>query len=481
MDQITQPNAPVQPTPSKPLVESEQLEAAMLNRLLSDNHAPLQVMHLLTDECFIDPMHHSLFRAISELYAAGVEISIVSVTEQLRNTVTAERTAEIISRTAESIFGGRDEPLDAGVMALRLLEYAKRRKLTDVALKVNRLLTDMTYSTEEGTADVQRLFDEIMMGSQDSTVSLSEVLDEVRQIADDNQSDLTRHSGIFCGLPEIDQLGGLPKDGLVIIGAKTSHGKTTVAINLAVYALLQGHKIGCFSIEMTKQRVASRIVSMRSGVNSNSLMRLQLPADELERTHLTIAELQQTVAGNFHFDNRYTHDINGLVMMIRSLHKLRGVDMVVIDYAQLVDASPGQSFENDNKLLAKLSHKMHDVARELGICIILLSQVNRNTPGMPTVSNLRGSGEMEEAADLILLIYNAFQDKAAFPAPFQAIDTRGKLYIEVAKSRDGAKPSFLVGFNPALTYIWSFTQQQIKEQQIAAPAVTAEQMVMDFF
>ena len=478
MDQVTPPNKTPKPLPVAQVhVESEQLEAAMLNRLLSDTHAPLQVMHLLTDDCFIDPMHHALFRAISELYAAGVEISIVSVTEQLRNTVTPERTADIIYHTADSVFGGREEPLDAGVMALRLLEYAKRRKLSDVAIRINRLLTDMTYNIEEGTAEVQRLFDEILMGSQDSTVSLSEVLDEVRQIADDNQSDLTRHDGIFCGLPDIDQLGGLPRDGLVIVGAKTSHGKTSFAINLAVYALLQGHKIGCFSIEMTKQRVASRIVSMRSGVNSNSLMRLRLPTDQLERTHQTITELQQTVAGNFHFDNRYTHDINGLVMMIRSLHKQRGVDIVVIDYAQLVDASPGQNFENDNKLLAKLSHRLHDVARELGICILLLSQVNRNTPGMPTVSNLRGSGEMEEAADMILLLYNAFQDKAAFPSPFQTYDTRGRLYVEVAKSRDGAKPSFLVGFEPSLTLISPLSQQEL----VAAPAVTAEQRMIEFF
>ncbi len=477
MDQVTQTN-PIEPLKlARPLVESEQLEAAMLNRLISDTRAPLQVMHLLTADCFTTPTHRALFTAVSQLYADGLEISLVSVTEQMRNTISASRTEDIVSRTAESIFASREEPLDASVMALRLLQYAKRRKLCDVAIKINNLITDMTYNIEEGTADVQRLFDEILMGGQDSTVSLSEVLDEVRQIADDNQSDLTRHSGVLCGLPDIDQLGGLPKDGLVIVGAKTSHGKTTFAVNLAVYALLQGHRIGCFSIEMTKQRVAARIVSMRSGVNSNSLMRLRLPPDQLERTHQTISELQQTVAGNFHFDNRYTHDINSLVMQIRSLHKAQGVDMVIIDYAQLVEASPGQSFENDNKLLAKLSHKMHDVARELSICILLLSQVNRSTPGMPTISNLRGSGEMEEAADMIILIYNAFQDKAAFPAPFQTIATQGKLYIEVAKSRDGEKPSFLVNFAPSLTYISPFTQLQFE----ALPVVTAEQKVIEFF
>ena len=92
------------------------------------------------------------------------------------------------------------------------------------------------------------------------------------------------------------------------------------------------------------------------------------------------------------------------------------------------------------------------------------------------VSNLRGSGEMEEAADMIILLYNAFQDKANFPAPFLSADTRGRLYVEVAKSRDGAKPSFLVSFEPSLTLISPLTLQEVE-----ATPKAAEQKVIEFF
>ncbi len=459
------------------LVKSEDLEAAMLNRLINDRYAPLQVMHLLRDDYFEDPTHHAIFKAISELYNSGIEISMTSVAEQLRNTLSAERATHIVSITAERIFGG-DEYYDAIPMALRLQEYSQRRKLIEVERKIRMLTSDMTYNLKQGTTEVMRLFEQIVTGgAQDAVVSLTEVLDEVSQIADDNQSPDTQHLGVLCGLPEIDNLGGLPDNGLVIIGAKTSHGKTTFAINVAVYALLQGHRIACFSIEMTRQRVAGRIVSMRSGVNSNAIMRLPLPPDELQRTHEAISELQQTVAGNFYFDNRNTHDVNGLLLMIRSMNRTRGIDVVVIDYAQLIDASPGEECDNENKLLSDLSHKLHALAQELGVCIMLLSQVNRSMPGMPNIAALRGSGAIGEAADMVILLYNAFHDKADFPAPFQGIDTRDKLYGEVAKSRDGARPSFLMNFLPDLTLISPYIALPAE----AAPVRTPEQKVLDLF
>lgn len=450
------------------LVESEQLEATMLGHLIENRLSALEELPHLTDDCFSYPAHQAIFRAIVALDQAGIEISNTSVHEQLKQQMSEER-ATLIVASAASVFG-QHRDLQPQYMVALLLDYAQRRRLTTVGKKINELMSDMTCDLAAGTAEVLRLLDVAITGRTDTVVSLSQVLDEVGQVVIDNQDTAKLHTGVPSGLPEIDSDGGLPADGLVIVAARTSHGKTTFAINLAVYALLQGYKVACFSIEMTRQRVASRIVSMRSGVNSNAIMRQRLSPDQLSRTQHTIADLQQTVGDRFLFDQRNTHDVNGLVMMIRNMRKTQGVDMVVIDYAQLVNASPGEPCETDNKLLATLSHKLHDVARELHICILLLSQVNRNTPGMPTISNLRGSGEMEEAADMIILLYNAYHANAAFEVPFQSVDTRDKLQVSIAKNRDGAVRSFLVDFNPSLTLIAPLSQaQQNARQKRVAP------------
>ena len=451
-----------QPRLSEEIAQSVELEAAMLSRLISEPTAALEVMHLLTEECFTLPVHRSLFQAIAQLYASGVVVTMLSLGEHLRSTLGELPAKQIIATVATTIFGRHDDPNPSAYLAQGLLNYAKRRKLTDVSVRLNRLISDPSYDLDQGTAEVQQLLDQVLSDtSADAVVPLTRVLEEVRLITIDNQSPLTHHIGVMCGLPEIDREGGLPADGLVIVGAKSSHGKTTFAINVAVYALLQGQRVACFSLEMTRERVAGRIVSMRSGVNSNAIMRQCLPPHELERTHQTITELQQSVADNFYFDNRNAHDISALQMMIRQLVKAQGVSLVVIDYAQLVEAPAAHAYETDNKLLADLSHKLHNLARDLHVCILLLSQVNRSVTGMPTLSCLRGSGEMEEAADMVLLLYNACHAKTSFEAPFDGIDPKGKLLVDVAKSRDGAQMTFLVGFEPSQTLIYSLTPKEL--------------------
>ncbi len=460
-DNLTLPIA--QPQYAVSSVINEELEAAMLCRLMSDKEAPMQVLPLLREDCFTLPAHRCIFKAIVTIDTAGYEVTNLSVTEELYNSLTPDRARLIVSQAA-SAFGKQDD-LQPVYMAMRLKEYAIRRGLAEVSKKIMRLNSDMTYPMEQGVQEVQELLDKALMGNgQDAVESLSEVLGEVRQITQDNQNPATLHTGILCGLPEIDREGGLPNNGLVIIGAKTSHGKTTFAINLAVHALLVGHKIACFSIEMTRQRVAGRIVSMRSGVCSNAIMRKPLSPTELQRTHQAIDELQGSVAGNFFFDTRNTRDITGLCLMISSLHKTRGVDMVVIDYAQLVEGSPGERYENDNKVLADLSHKLQYLARDLQICILLLSQVNRNTVGTPVASNLRGSGEIEEAADMIILLYNAYHAKTQFEAPYQGVDTKDKLFVDVYKYRDSSPFTFLCGFIPALTLITPLSSKQLMQE-----------------
>lgn len=345
-----------QPQLSQKIAQSEELEAAMLNRLISEPAAALEVMHLLTEECFTTPVHRSLFKVIAQLHASGLVVTPLSVSQALITTLGEEMARLTITAVADTIFGRHDDPNPSAYLAQGLLNYAKRRKLTDVSVRLNRLISDPSYDLDQGTAEVQQLLDQVLSDtSADAVVSLTQVLEEVRLITIDNQSPLTHHIGVMCGLPEIDREGGLPADGLVIVGAKSSHGKTTFAINVAVYALLQGQRVACFSLEMTRERVAGRIVSMRSGVNSNAIMRQCLP----------------------------------------------------------------------------------------------------------TLSCLRGSGEMEEAADMVLLLYNAYHAKTSFEAPFDGIDPKGKLLVDVAKSRDGAQMTFLVGFEPSQTLIYSLTPKEL--------------------
>lgn len=443
-------------------VASEELEAAMLGRLINDKYVPMQVLPLLNMDCFNAPVHRTLYKAIVELDLAGHEISMTSVTEQMRNTLSAQRAAELVAQTVTTVFNN-DELIEPEYMALRLLEYAKRRKLGEVSQKIMRLNTDMTYPLAQGISEVQDLFDRIVMGHQESFVALKDSLKMLDKIIEDNLNEATRHTGLLCNLPPIDEQGGLPADGLVVIGAKASHGKTTVATNVAMAALKAGKKIAFYSMEMSMEKVTGRILSMECGIPANVLLRQRLSLFERERVHKCIEELQSSVASQFFFDNRQIRDLNALVLSIRALKKTRGVDCIVVDYLQLMNDSPGQHSENTNKLLGGIAHRLHEVAQDLHVTILLLSQINRTVMGEPNMAHLRDSGEIAEAADMVIIVYNADFEHNTFSKPFDNVKPHGKLLVKVEKNRDGATQSFLVGFSPGATRIFPLSEDDTKE------------------
>lgn len=455
----------MQNIPSVVPVYDLDLEAAMLNRLINERHAPLQVLHLLSDDCFYSKDHLTIFHAIKQLNLEGKEIDMLTVSDLLRNTVEPDKVQSFMYNTAQRIFL-KQEIMELFDLVSRLQEYATRRKIGTVVSKLMTLHSDMTYPLQQGIREVQELLDKTVMGSADSFVTLSQKLDDLLQVVDDNLREESRHTGLLCGLPQLDVSGGLPSDGLVVIGAKSSHGKTTFATNVALHALKAGRRIAFYSLEMSMQKVTSRILSMECGISSNTLQRLRLTEVEHQRVINAVGRLKASVASQFYFDNRSIRDVDSLVMSVRALKKAHDVDCIVVDYLQLMDAAPGAKVENTNKLLGSIAHRLHDLAQDLHIAILLLSQINRSVVGEPFMAHLRDSGEIAEAADMVIILYNADFEHAPLPRPFDRHDAKGLLLVKVEKNRDGATTSFLAGFNATETRIYPYDPDTTQEEKV---------------
>lgn len=440
-------------------VHDPDLEAAVLGRLMNERYASLQVMHLLDEGCFYIKDHLTLFRTMHQLEAEGHEITLLSVSDRLNSTLPKDQVSALIGRTAAKVFAS-NETMELDVMVLRLHDYAKRRKIGLVCQKLMSLHSDMTYPLEQGISEVMSLLSSAIMGSAESFVTLSQKLDDLAQIVEDNQHDQTRHEGLPCGIPQVDEMGGLPADGLVVVGAKSSHGKTSFATTLALNALKRGKRIAFYSMEMSLQKVTSRILAMESGVSSNAIQRQKLLADELQKVRDTIVRLKATIANQFYFDNRSIRDLDALVLSIRALKKTSSIDCVVVDYLQLMNESPGHRSENTNKLLGNIAHRLHEVAQDLGITVILLSQINRNVTGEPTMAHLRDSGEIAEAADMVIILYNADFEHTTLPKPYETVDPKGRILVKLEKNRDGATQSFLLGFSSAETRMFALPDNE---------------------
>ena len=455
----------MQNIPSVVPVYDHDLEAAMLNRLINERQAPLQVLHLLSDDCFHNPDHLTIFHAIKQLNLEGKEIDMLTVSDLLRNTVESDKVQSCMYNTAQRIFL-KQEVMELFDLVNRLQEYATRRKIGTVVSKLMTLHSDMTYPLQQGIREVQDMLNKTVMGAADSFVTLSQKLDDLLQVVDDNLSEESRHTGLLCGLPQLDVSGGLPSDGLVVIGAKSSHGKTTFATNVALHALKAGRRIAFYSLEMSMQKVTSRILSMECGISSNTLQRLRLTEVEHQRVIDAVQRLKASVASQFYFDNRSIRDVDSLVMSVRALKKAHDVDCIVVDYLQLMDAAPGTKVENTNKLLGSIAHRLHDLAQDLHITILLLSQINRSVVGEPFMAHLRDSGEIAEAADMVIILYNADFEHAPLPRPFDRHDAKGLLLVKVEKNRDGATTSFLAGFNATETRIYPYDPDASQKEKV---------------
>lgn len=441
-------------------VRDKRIEASVLNCLMTEEHAVLQVMHLLNDQCFFEEEHLVIYHAILRVLDEGRQPTMMAVYDNLIKTLKQEKVNQIMAATAASVFKGEDM-MELDYMVLRLQEYAKRRALGGVISKLSTLLSDMSYPLDQGMREVQECLDNVVFGQQDNHLTLSQELDDLKQIIADNQDDATRHTGILCGIPQIDETGGLPADGLVVIGAKTSHGKTAFSTNLAMEALKQGNRIAFYSMEMSLHKITSRILAMESGVNPNAIMRLKLSEADRQRALDAISRLKASVANQFYFDNSNVTDIMSLELSIRAMKKKYDIKCVVVDYLQLMDDIPGKRNLTDNKKYAYITRQLHNLGRDLGICTILLSQVNRSAPGMPTLANLRDSGEIEEAADLVIILYNPDADGLEyFPKPFDDVKAKGKIMVSYGKNRDDAKRSFVMCFDHDEMRIYPLTEKK---------------------
>lgn len=437
------------------------LEGTMLSYLMSDSHGVIDCLPMLTEDCFTTAPYRQLYRTICQLDAEGKEPNIVSVSDRLVNSAQSELGRDLVAQCAP-LFSANGKDLPPLYMVHRLKEYALRRQLMEISGMLVKLYTDMRQPCDQGISEVQKRFEEITLGRSDRFITLGQVMDDVRQITLDNQNSETRHSGILTGFREFDETGGLPADGLIVVGAKTSHGKTTFAINIALAAVRHGHRAVCYSLEMGKNKLAGRILAMTSGVNANALMRLKLSQFELQRAHESIDALQQDVAQRFFFDSQEIFDLDALELSLRAMHRQHLVDVAVIDYLQLMQQMPGEKHETNNDLFSRICNRLHLVAEHEKIMIMLLSQFNRSFVGMPTLANFKDSSAIEQAADMAIILYNAAHDNANFEAPFAGVDPKGKLQIKVVKARDNGLPNFLVDFNPSLTLISTLQQGSVR-------------------
>jgi replicative DNA helicase len=256
-------------------------------------------------------------------------------------------------------------------------------------------------------------------------------------------------SGIPTGLSELDRhLRGLQQEDLIIVAGETSQGKTSMAISIAFNAAITSNPCLFISLEMSRKQLTARTMAQVTDISSKRMLydRLENPVKEQ-----LISKLSRIGEIPFYIDDSSGSRYSKIVSQIKRYVVQKGVKLVVVDYLQLINNA--QKGINKEQEIGDIARGLKNLAKELQISIILLSQLSRNKDNpKPSVSRLRQSGQIEEAADIVILVYRPehygldyynYKDKEVL--------TQNIGICYVAKGRNVGTTDFLLGFEKELT------------------------------
>ena len=254
-------------------------------------------------------------------------------------------------------------------------------------------------------------------------------------------------TGIRTGLKQWDShTGGLQPSDLVVIAAETSQGKTSLALTIAYNsAINSGAKVAIFSLEMSELQLTARLSSMETGISSKKLLFAPLQNYEWEKFN---TKMQYLPNADIYIDDCTNSNIDYIISGIKAAHLQHGIQVAVVDYLQLVKDGTKR---NDESEIASNTRRFKNVAKELNITVILLSQLRRESQPKPTINRLRGSGQIEEAADLAVLLWRPeyYGIQTYEDSPLE--NTAGTAEIIIAKGRNYGVGKFWLNFDSQTT------------------------------
>lgn len=424
-------------------LRDEDAEKLVLGTIITERNALEEVRELLSEESFYNSFHQQVYKAILQISSLGERPDIITVKNKLVANGVKFELVEYMKIASNCTF-------DLYQYAARLHDLAIRRKF----YTIGQYLISNSYSEAEDILDVTNSVNDELASFFKSTsttvTTINDGLESVYGMINENLSGNKPLTGTPTGFEKIDsKSGGLQKSDLIIIAGETSQGKTSLAVSMMRNASFSGAKIAMYSMEMKKEQITARILSMESGIPSNQIMYSRLTDSQIQAIDKRIGKLS---GKGIYFDDRSTSNIDTIISSIRYMKLKFDIDGAIIDYLQILNVN--MKGANKEQQMGDVARRLKNLAKELDIWIIALSQLNRDTMNpVPTIARLRDSGQIAEAADVVILVYRPeYYDKSRrYPDPFSNASTEGTAMIDIAKGRNIGILRFICGFNAATT------------------------------
>ena len=408
---------------------SIEAEIAVIGGLILDNEAWEQIADILQVNDFYNQEHRKIFSCIVNLVNDNVPFDVVTINEKA-NTENDKSFSTYLS-----------EIINQTPSAANIKAYANIVREQSILRQLISISNNLIEKSRDGGIDSKALLDEAEQkifniseeslkannGFQNINDLVKESLEQIEERAEKGES----VTGVATGFSEFDnKTTGLQGGDLIIVAGRPSMGKTSFAMNLSEYASLKNDAVtAIFSMEMSGTQLSTRLISSMGRINQQKIRTGKLTDEDWPRLTNAVALLSKA---NIFIDDTPALTPTDIRARARRLKREKGLDLIVIDYMQLMQLT--NNSENRATELSEISRSLKALARELDVPVVALSQLNRSlenrTDKRPIMSDLRESGAIEQDADLIAFIYRdeVYNEDSA---------DKGKAEIIIAKQRNG--------------------------------------------
>ncbi|MFC6488760.1 replicative DNA helicase [Nitratireductor sp. GCM10026969] len=458
-------------------IEAEQ---ALLGAILVNNDAFYRVSDFLKPTHFYEPLHRKIYEVAGELVRMGKMANPVTLKTFLpANEKVGELTVQqyLARLAAEAV-----TVINAADYGRAIYDLAVRRALITVGEDMVNIAYDapVDMAPAEQIEDAERrLFELAETGRYDG--GFESFGDATKTAIDLANAAFMRDghlSGIATGLRDLDRrMGGLQPSDLVILAGRPGMGKTSLATNIAFnianayepaqqadgsFKAANGGVVGFFSLEMSSEQLATRIISEQTEIPSSKIRRGEITEADFEKL-VGCAQMMQKIP--LFIDQTGGISIAQLAARARRLKRQRGLDVIVIDYVQLMQGTSARAAQNRVQEITEITTGLKALAKELGVPIIALSQLSRQVESRddkrPQLSDLRESGSIEQDADVVLFVYREeyyLNNREPKPGSEEHLkweaemnEARGKAEVIIAKQRHGPTGAVNLGFQGEFT------------------------------
>ncbi len=430
------------PRTSRVPPHNTEAEEAVLGAVMMDADAANVALETLHAEDFYKPAHQTVFAAISDLFDANQPVDAITVADQLRRSGALDRLGgpTYLTQLLDTV----GTTSNIGYYASVVEEHALRRRL----LRAGGEVGELAMETATPVAEVMDRAEQVVFHVAERRVGdglapIDRMLRTTLEHAEEMGTRGSHVTGLATGFSDLDRkLAGLQPANLVVVAARPSMGKSALSINIAHNVAVTGSPVAIFTLEMSREEIVQRLLCSHARVDSHKLRTGDLTPTHWQKLSRAASALYEAP---IYVDDSAALTVTEIRAKCRRLVRQRGLDLVVVDYMQLMNS--GSRAENRQQEISEISRALKSLARELHIPIIAVSQLNRSLEQRqdkrPQLGDLRESGAIEQDADVVMFIY---RHEYYHPG-----DQPGVAEVIVAKHRAGAVGKVEMNFQPEFT------------------------------